>query len=134
MDSEIAAEIMHRGRMAMPNKDFVEYNTNIVLQSLADSAPKDATEAKLCLQSTVLYAQGMQYLSQANACNRIDHGEYYMKSAIKLLRLHNETIEVLSKYRRGGEQRVVVQHVQVNDGGKAIVSGVLNGGGRYNKN
>lgn len=52
-----------------------------------------------------------------------------MKCATKLLRLHNETVEAINKYRRGGEQRVVVQHVQVNEGGKAIVGGVLNGGG-----
>lgn len=47
--------------------------------------------------------------------------EFYMKSALKLLRLHNETLEAVSRYRRGGEQKVIVQHVNVNNGSQAIV-------------
>lgn len=128
-DAEIAHEIISRGVAAMPQQQKLEHNFNTVFQSLSDSAPKDSTEAKLCVQSTVLFAQGMRLMQNAESCSRIDHSEYYMKNAIKLLRLHNETIEALGKYRRGGEQRVVVQHVQVNDGGQAIVGGLFNGGG-----
>ena len=51
--------------------------------------------------------------------------EFNMKCAIKLLRLHNETTEALARYRRKGEQKVVVQHVNVNDGGKAIVGNMI---------
>lgn len=132
-DSEIAAEIMCKGSNAMPNKSEFGRNTNIVLQSLADSEPKDATEARFCAQSTVLYSQGMQYLSRAEGADMLCHKEFYMKCAIKLLRLHNETIEALNKYRRGGEQRCVVLHVHVNDGGKAVVGGVFNEGGGEEK-
>lgn len=50
----------------------------------------------------------------------------------KLIRLYNETLEALMKYRRRGEQKVVVthQHVQINDNGQAIVGSVLNSGGK----
>lgn len=51
-----------------------------------------------------------------------------MNTATKLIRLHNETIDALCRYRRGGEQRVIVQHIQVNDGGKAVVGGMIEGG------
>lgn len=121
-DIELAAEVLDRGRNAMPNKDRVGDNLNIALQSLADSVPQDVTEARLCLQETALYAQGMHYLSCATCSERINQSEFYMKYATKLLRLHIETVEARSKYQRGGEQKVVVQHqyVQVN-GGQAIV-------------
>ena len=33
--------------------------------------------------------------------------------------------EALARYRRKGEQKVVVQHVNVNDGGKAIVGNMI---------
>jgi hypothetical protein len=33
-------------------------------------------------------------------------------------------LEALKRYRTGGEQRVTVQHVTVNDGGRAIVGNV----------
>ena len=49
--------------------------------------------------------------------------------ATKLMRLHNETLEALNRYRRKGEQRITIQHVQVNDGGQAIVAGEMSRGG-----
>lgn len=60
--------------------------------------------------------------------------EFYLKSAVRLLRLHNETVEALNRHRRGGTQNVVVQDVQVNNGGKAVVGGVLEEGGVQQKN
>lgn len=127
-DFEISKSIITSGVSAMIGQNNAE-KYNIVLQTLADSEPKDATEAKLCLQAHVLYTQGMTYLSRAEQNNSITQSEFCLKNATKLLRLHNETIEAFSKYRRGGTQNVVVQHVQVNDGGKAIVGNMIAGGG-----
>lgn len=128
-DDEIAMEIFEQAVLAMPKEKSNGYKVKAILQFLADSMPKDATEAKLCLQSTVLYSQGMAHLLRSENCNRVDHCETYLKNAIKLLRLHNETIEALGKYRRGGEQKLIVQYVNVTDGGQAIIGGVMNGGG-----
>jgi hypothetical protein len=36
-------------------------------------------------------------------------------------------METLKRYRTGGEQKVTVQHVTVNDGGQAIVGTVTPG-------
>ena len=47
----------------------------------------------------------------------------------KLTRLYNETLEALMRYRRKGEQKVIVQHVNVNDGGRAIVGNFDASGG-----
>lgn len=131
-DYELGLNILFKGVFAMPGTDRTE-NTNVALQTLSDSMPKDVTEARLCMLEAALYAQGMQCFNRAERENMIPQREYYIKNAIKLLRLHNETIETLNKYRRGGEQRVVVQHVQVNDGGKAVVGGVFEGGGLQEK-
>lgn len=128
-DAEIAGEIHDRALAALPKNNNLEHRTNLIIQSLADAQPQDSIEAKLCMQETVLYANGMQYLSRAENTERFEHNEFYMKNAIKLLRLHNETIELLMRYRRGGEQRVVVQHVNVSDGAQAIVGNVITGGG-----
>jgi len=69
----------------------------------------------------------MNYLFQLKSNKNLAQSEFYLKNAIKLLRLHNETIEALGKYRRGGTQNVIVQHVRVNDGGKAIVGNMIAG-------
>lgn len=117
--------------LAKPQGDHEEQlkAQNILLQSLADNGVKDPTEAKLFMQADTLFKQGMKYLARAEDSDMIPQADFYMKNATKLLRLHNETVEAISRYRRGGEQKVTVQHVQVNDGGKAIVGGVFEGGG-----
>lgn len=121
----VAMEIINRAVSAMPQTHGKEYNTNVVYQSLTNAEPKDAMEATLCAQSVALYAQGMQYLAQAGKTEVLYQAEFSIKCAIKLLRLNNETTEALARYRRKGEQKVVVQHVNVNDGGKAIVGNMI---------
>src|SRR3712207_4558513 len=44
--------------------------------------------------------------------------------AVKLLRTYTTQMEALAKIRRGGEQKVIVEHVQVMSGGQAIVGNV----------
>lgn len=46
---------------------------------------------------------------------------HYTNRAVKAMRLFLEQMEALRKYRGGGMQQVIVKHVQVNDGGRAIV-------------
>jgi hypothetical protein len=47
----------------------------------------------------------------------------------KLTRTFTTQVEALKRYRTGGEQKVVVEHVTVNAGGQAIVGAVGTGGG-----
>lgn len=124
-DLDLAQEIITNGASALPGEGNYTKKYNKALQSLPDVAPRDSTEARLCLQANALYSQGMNYLARANNEVMIAQSEFFIRNAMKLLRLHNETIETLNKHRRGGEQRVVVQHVQVNDGGKAVINGNL---------
>jgi hypothetical protein len=42
----------------------------------------------------------------------------------KLARTYAMQMEALKRYRTGGEQKVTVQHVSVNEGGQAIVANV----------
>ncbi len=51
----------------------------------------------------------------------------------KLARTFTAQVEALKKYRSTGEQSIRVQHVTVNDGGKAIVGDVRAGGGSTTK-
>lgn len=128
-DITLANEIIDRAVNAMPQTRTHEHNLNTIHQALSDFEPKDTVEAKLCAQGSVLYAQGMQYLSRAENCSMMCQADFYMKCAIKLLALHKDTIEALSRYRRNGEQKVIVQHVNVSGEGKAFVGAIMQGGG-----
>ncbi|MEH6648333.1 hypothetical protein [Sulfitobacter sp.] len=48
----------------------------------------------------------------------------------KLARTYTAQMEALRKHRNGGRQTVTVQHVNVENGGQAIVGNVQTGEGR----
>jgi len=52
----------------------------------------------------------------------------------KLARTFTSQIEALKKYRATGEQNIRVQHVNVTDGGQAVVGNVQTGGGGNHEN
>jgi hypothetical protein len=55
-------------------------------------------------------------------------------AASRLLTAFQQGMVTLDRIRAGGKQTIVVQHVQVNDGGQAVVAGKMQagkkGGGR----
>lgn len=134
-NKELAKDVFKTAAYAICGyKEHYEKN-NIVLQSLSEQKPRDVHEARLCLQATALYSQGMDYLERArnvlfDDTMAKDHWHaLFMKTATKLLDLHAKTVAELTRYKQNGEQRIVVQHVNVENGGKAIVGNVYNEGG-----
>lgn len=120
-NDDLLIEMISSASQGMPIKSDLAHLLNVSAQVLAESKPQDLNESRLCLQANALFSQGMHYLNKANNEAMISESEYYMRSAIKLLRLHNETVEAFHHYRRKGIQAVTVQQVNVNDGGQAIV-------------
>lgn len=97
-------------------------------QALPELHPNDAIEGMLVTRMMALHKQGMEMLAKSTIEGLIPQlVDHYVTMATKLLRLYNETLDTLIKYRRKGEQRVVVQHVNVADGGRAIVGNVMGG-------
>jgi hypothetical protein len=48
-------------------------------------------------------------------------------AATRLMHTYQQALFVLAKVRNGGKQMVFVQHVQVNDGGQAVIAGQAGG-------
>lgn len=106
-----------------------ETKQELIVEALQELKPKDYVEGMLCTQLATLHIMGMQFFNFAMKTDKRFHQDPDLNNAIKLMRLQHETLEALSRYRRKGEQKVLVQHVQVNDGGKAIVGNNLTAGG-----
>jgi hypothetical protein len=127
-DAEIAENVFYSGATAIASvvrktenaPDNMDKCFNIIAQNLNDFQPQDAIEAQLIAQSTALYQHGMARLAKVGNSTQIDHSAAQVNMAVKLLRLRNETIETLHRYRRRGEQRVTVTHAVV--AGQAIVN------------
>ncbi|MGA8165152.1 MAG: hypothetical protein WB791_09045 [Waddliaceae bacterium] len=120
-DINLIQEILSLGESGLVCRDEDHNVIDVLLRTLADLKPNNAREATLVVQAQALFSQGMSLLHWATKESIINKEEHYLKNAIKCLRLHNETMLTLERLRRGGEQKVVVQHVNVTDGGKAAI-------------
>lgn len=121
--SRTAAEVMDivrsRGE-SMPTEDQI----NAGVAAVAGIGPQDEAEAMLAAQMVGTHSVAMDMLSRAKQAASTDHLERYGTLATKLLRTYTAQLEALAKVRRGGAQKVVVEHVHVHAGGQAIVGHV----------
>ena len=108
----------------------VEKSHTAILDALYAMKPTDEIEGMLITRLIALHfhiAKQMQILNMNGLT--VEQVDTSINRSTKLSRLYNETVETLSKYRRKGEQKVIVQHVNINEGGKAIVGHFQAGGG-----
>lgn len=114
--------------------DKIENASNSFLSSMVSLQPQDPIEGMLLTQILSLHTLGMSCTARA-ACieNSNLNVDRNVNNLTKLLRLQHETIETLNRYRRKGTQQVIVQHVNVNDGGQAVVGTFQQGGGGSSK-
>ena len=83
----------------------------------------------LALQMGAIHAAMMAMAARLNASQCIPQQDAAERALNKLARTYTMQIEALKRYRTGGQQRVIVEHVTVNAGGQAIVGAVMTGGG-----
>ncbi|MFI0435969.1 MAG: hypothetical protein ACH350_09670 [Parachlamydiaceae bacterium] len=103
---------------------------NMYLKAMKAFNAQDDVEVMLFTQILSLQALGMKCMARAaNPENSTLNVDRNVNNLTKLLRLQHETVETLNRYRRKGAQQVVVQHVQVNQGGQAVVGAIQQGGG-----
>lgn len=95
---------------------------------VAEIAPKDGIEAMLATQMASVHLAAMAMSRKMAEADYLDQLEAYERSFNKLTRTFTTQMEALRKHRHGGKQTVTVQHVNVEDGGQAIVGNVENRG------
>lgn len=101
------------------------------LSLIDELKPRDPFESLLISQMIMVHKQAMHvfYLSNLDGNRgRVDIQDSLTNRYIKLMRLYNQQLEALDKHRRGGKQTVSVEHVDVHEGGQALVGNVGGGG------
>ena len=107
------------------DKNDVKKFTNLlneVCQSMQAMNPQDAMEGYLCEQIVVCQKKGMEAIKIASREKKFPelmHPLY--KVGIKLLARSQSAIQTLNSYRRGGQQKMIVEHINVLPGAKAVV-------------
>ena len=102
-----------------------------VFAMLGGIKPRDTLEGMLAAQMVAVH---MISLSMAGRCvvegQTVDATNSCVNRMAKLMRVFTSQLEALQRYRGKGQQTIQVQHVQVNEGGQAVVGNVQGGGGR----
>ncbi len=107
----------------------LETRTNHILAALADLKPEDGFEGMLIAQMVTIYTQAMACFKRSILNTKYpDALIKYQNQGIKLMRVYNQQLESLDKHRRKGKQKMTVEHVNVHEGGQAIVGTVTQGG------
>ena len=93
--------------------------------------PQDEIEGMLAIQMIAVHNIAMETMRRAVTGQIISVIEGDVNNATKMLRTYTTQMEALKRYRTGGQQKVIVEHVNVNQGGQAIVGAISTGGRGY---
>jgi hypothetical protein len=101
---------------------FCENHANFLLSVIKGIEPRDQTETMIATQMAVVHGAMMKMAPQLTSVLPLNVLNSYERAFNKLSRTFVMLLEALKRYRSGGEQKVLVQHVSVEHGGQAIVN------------
>lgn len=110
--------IVSKGKEADPAE------INFALAFVAGLQPRDEVEAMLAAQMAAIHTTTMTFARRLAHVETIPQQDSAERALNKLARTFAMQMEALKRYRTGGEQKVTVHHVTVNEGGQAIVGTV----------
>lgn len=101
--------------------------SNFLLSVVRAVEPRDELEALLAVQMGAIHQATMMMARRLNHVETIPQQDAAERALNKLARTYAIQLEALKRYRTGGQQKVTVEHVTVNAGGRAIVGNVQHG-------
>jgi hypothetical protein len=105
-----------------------EVALNFIVSVIKGIEPRDQLECLLASQMGAIHILIADFVHRLANAKDIQQQDFAERTLNKLTRTFAVQVEALKRYRSNGEQRVTVEHVTVNEGGKAIVGNVAHGG------
>lgn len=107
-----------------PNKYMEQLNEVGAL--MRELGPKDAIEGMLCSQIVVCQQKGFDLMARASGQTHPEWAKTHNNASAKFLARSQEALKKLIAYRKGNThtQHVVIEHVTVADGGRAVIGHV----------
>jgi hypothetical protein len=107
-----------------PSREIDQAGLNFMLSVVQGIKPRDELETMLAAQMAAVHMATMTFARRLQHVENIPQQDSAERAFNKLTRTFATQMEALKRYRTGGEQKVTVQHVSVNEGGQAIVGNV----------
>jgi hypothetical protein len=103
---------------------ILEHDLNFMVSFINGIGPRDQVESTLAAQMVTVHMAVMKSVRDLSLATDSLQQEAAERAINKFARTFTAQVEALKRYRTGGEQKVTVQHVSVNEGGQAIVGNV----------
>jgi len=116
------------------NEELTVKKLNQAAVKMAAMEPRDPFEGQLIAQMISVHDQIMHWTKILSRSSSFEEVNGSTNVVSKLMTRYHQALELLIKYRRGGEQRVHVEHVYVQAGGQAMLGNFQTGGGAQPKN
>jgi hypothetical protein len=110
--------------VSSPGERIDERGLNFMLSVVKGIQPRDQVEAMLAAQMAAVHRATMALARRLELATTLPQQDSAERAFNKLARTFASQMEALKRYRTGGEQKLTVQNVSVNDGGQAIVGNV----------
>lgn len=112
------------------NSSDFNKNANAALEMFHGINPTDKIESMLAIQMIACHNIAL-YMCKKTLLKEqtIDGINNNVNRTTKLMRTFATQMEAFKKYRTGGKQTIQVQHININEGGQAVVGDVNKRGG-----
>ena len=104
--------------------EYNEGRLGFMISVVKGIKPRDQIEAMLALQMAAVHTATMNFSRSLEAAQFLKQRDSAERTFNKLTRTFVSQMDALKRYRSGGTQTVTVQHVNVSEGGQAIVGNV----------
>jgi hypothetical protein len=101
-----------------------EIGIKFILAFIKDLEPRDEIDALLKAQMAATHVATMRFANRLAHAESLQEQDSAERAYNKLARTFVAQVEAFQRYRTTGEEKVIVQHVSVSDGGQAIVGNV----------
>lgn len=126
VDSDFCVKLLNQAVNSSPAAGLdTAGHANAIAAAMTGFAPQNELEGMLAAQMASCHNAAMECLRRASLSEQSFEGrKMNMTFTDRFMRTFAVQVEALAKYRKGGQQKVVVEHVHVYPGGQAIVGNV----------
>jgi hypothetical protein len=102
---------------------------NLAFDAAESVKAENAFEQMLSHQTAAAHKMSLDLLARAGQQRDFQGIASLCNAAARLMDASQKAMLTFHRLRTGGRQTVVVQHVQVSDGGQAVIAGAMHPGG-----
>ena len=126
-DLDVSYGLVNTLTAVLGNRDMTESDLNFAIAFVKQIEPQDPIEAMLAIQMLGNHLISCKTLYRAGLNEQTFDGvSENINRSTKLSRTFIAQMDALKKYRNKGNQKITVEHININDGGKAVIGSTIN--------